>query len=276
MPRAKKQRTCIFCSRQGNITKEHFWPAWLAHYFPKGGEDRYISELYAAEVKNPKRLKFRNERQGKVITKKIRVVCSECNNGWMSALEEKVKPIIASFLIGHFHKLNKEQITNLSFWVAVKAIVGEHAEDQMALTPNNDRYLVWKSQVIPEYFNIFVGIHSSETKAAYVRHSTTVSLTMGGLNPPLPLDIRRNLQTVSFLVGPLFFHVIAARVAGFNIENVFNTKLLVKLWPMSLDEIDLFQLEKIDDVGLSNIVNQLDILISSPMAKYAGPLPENL
>jgi len=271
----KKQRTCIFCSKKGGISKEHFWPEWLGQYLPKSSEDRNISELHAAEGKAPKRLQNRTERQGNVITKKIRVVCRECNNGWMSVLEEKVKPIIASLLGGHSCKLNKEQINDLSLWAAVKAIVGEHAEGRMALTPSADRYLLYKDHTIPEYFRIFAGVHSSETKTAYIRHSTTISLTMDGPDPPLPPDIRRNIQTVDFLVGPLLLHVVAVRVAGLNIDELFSSSVLARLWPPSLEEIDLFSLKRIDDVGLGIIASQLDKLISSPMVRYGGPLPTN-
>lgn len=272
----KKQRTCIFCRKKGDISKEHFWPEWLGQYLPKSSNDRNISELHAAEGKFSKRLQNRTERQGNVITKKIRVVCRECNNGWMSALEEKVKPIIVSLLQDHSYKLNKEKINNLALWVAVKAIVGEHAAGRMALTPSDDRYLVYKDHTIPEYFRIFVGIHSSETKAAYIRHSTTVSRKKDGPDPPLPPDVRRNIQTVNFLVGPLLLHVIAARVTRLNIDEVFSSSVLVRIWPPSLEEIDLFLLKRIDDVGLSIIAGQLDKLISSPTVRYGGPLPTTL
>ena len=260
----KKQRTCIFCGRKGGISKEHFWPDWLGLYLPKRDGDRHISEIHAAEGKAPKQLQNRTERQGSVITKKIRVVCRECNNGWMSALEEKVKPILIGLLKEHVGKLDKEQISDLSLWVTVKTIVGEHAEGDIVLTPSTDRHQVYKEGVIPDYFRIFAGIHSSDTNAGYVRHSTTISRTMDGPKPPLSPEVQRNIQSVSFLVGPLVLHVIAARVADFSIDETFSFRDLVRLWPPSLEQIDLFSLRPLDDTGLSTIASQLDRLISLP------------
>lgn len=189
----------------------------------------------------------------------------------MSALEERAKPILVGLLGGHDCNLDKEQINTLSLWAAVKTIVGEHAESGVALTPSDDRHQVY-SGVIPDYFRIFAGVHSSETKAAYVRHSTTISRSMDGPNPPLSPDERRNIQAVSFLVGPLLLHVVAARVADFSIDEAFSFRELVQLWPSSLEQIDLFSLSRLDDTGLSMIASQLDRLISLPNVRYGGPL----
>jgi hypothetical protein len=268
----KTQRTCIFCGKLGSISKEHFWPEWLESYLPKQAENAYVSELHVAEGKVPKRLQDRMERQGSVTTKKIRVVCKNCNNGWMSRLEESAKMIMRPVLEGHSYTLAKTEIQTLACWVAVKTIVGEHAEGQMALTPAADRFLLHESHRIPEYFRIFVGTHISDTKAAYVRHSTTVSRTMDGPNPPLPPGVRRNIQTVTFLVGPLLFHTIAARVADFSIDEVFVLRSLAKLWPVPSEDVDLSLLPVIDDHGLSGIAGQLDMLIASPRVLYGGPL----
>jgi len=271
----RRQRTCIFCGGKGAISKEHFWPQWAGQYLTKTSETHNISELHAAEGKAPKQLKSLIKRQGNVVTKKIRVVCRDCNHGWMGSLEERVKPTIVNLLQGHNYKLNMDQIDSLSLWASVKTIVAEHAESHMALTPSADRYLVYKNGSIPEYFRIFMGFHSSETTAAYIRHSATISLSMSGPDPALSPDIRRNIQTVSFLVGPLLFHVMATRVASFNLDEVFvfSSSALAKLWPSSQKEIDLSLLKRIDNAGLSTIANSLDKLVSLPTVKYGGPLP---
>lgn len=269
------QRTCIFCNKKGGISKEHFWPQWLRQYLQEGVGDRYITESHESEAKSPLRLQSRTERQGRVITKKIRVVCRYCNNGWMSALEEKVKPTIVSLLAGSSFKLDREQISSLAFWATVKAIVGEHAEDKMTLTPSNERYQIYKSQSIPDYFRVYIGLHSSETKSAYSRHSAIVSLAKDGINPPdLPMDVCRNIQTVTFLVGSLVLHVVAVRVVGFRIDEVLDPKFLTKLWPTEAEEVDLGESEIVDDSRLRFIAGQLGALIRSPRVRYGGPLPE--
>jgi hypothetical protein len=90
----KKPKTCIFCGEQGSISKEHFWPEWVAPHIRAGEAGSNVSEFHAAEGKNAPSLQRRSERPGDVVTKKIRAVCERCNNGWMSEVESNVKPTI--------------------------------------------------------------------------------------------------------------------------------------------------------------------------------------
>ena len=168
-------KSCIFCGELGNISKEHFWPEWLAPYVHTIGDGHNISELHSAEGKGQQTLQRRRVCPGNVITKKIRVVCKNCNNRWMSELEANVKPTILSLLINNKTALTEEEVATLSLWITVKTIVGEHWEENLSLTPDNDRYLIYKNKIIPDYFHIFLGFHSFKNQAAYERQSTTVS-----------------------------------------------------------------------------------------------------
>lgn len=271
----KAQRTCIFCGNKGGISKEHFWPDWLSQYFIKSPNDGNISELHAAEGLHPKLLQFRNQRQGSVLTKKIRVVCESCNNGWMSALEEKVKPILLAGILGHSLELSQVQIAELAYWACVKSIVGEHAEGEMALTPSEDRYLVFERSKIPDYFRIYIGRHSDITQVAYLRHSTTVSRTMAGPNPPLPSGISRNIQSITFLVGPVFFHVLSARVNDFDLDAAIKYSQLARLWPQPVAPININSLAVVHSWNLRRIANSLDQLLAQHSVKYGGPLPKD-
>lgn len=39
----------------------------------------------------------------------VRMVCAECNSGWMSGLEERVKPVLEPMIRGQRVTLNPEQ-----------------------------------------------------------------------------------------------------------------------------------------------------------------------
>lgn len=268
----KAQRECIFCGARGGMSKEHFWPDWLGQYFSKSPEDGNISELHVADGPAPRKLAYKKERQGSVLTKKFRVVCRACNNGWMSALEERVKPALLACIRGYRYTLSESMASDLALWACVKAIVGEHAEGNMALTPAEDRNRVCKESTIPGYFRIFIGRHSSATQVAYLRHSTTVSRSMSGPVPPLPKGIARNIQSVTFLVGPTFFYVLAARVDDLDLDEVFSFRKIVRLWPAPESEIELSALPAVKNNSLIQLANGLDQLLSLPGVVYGGPL----
>ena len=168
----------------------------------------------------PAKLERRSERQGGVNTKKIRAVCVNCNNRWMSSLESKVKPTLLDLFGSHDGELTPEAAQTLALWIAVKSIVAEHAAPGTTLTPASDRNAVFRTHAIPNYFQIYIGYHTLQTQAAYHRQSTTVSLSLRGPDPPLTLECTRNIQATLFLVGPLCIYLAAARVAGFDFTTL--------------------------------------------------------
>ena len=269
----KLPKKCIFCGTQGNISKEHFWPEWLAPYISEANASRHISVLQGAEGKDPQQLHRHSERDGSVLTKKIRAVCENCNNGWMSQLESAAKPTLIALINRSNLTLSSKDAQTLALWVSVKTIVGEYTNENTALTIFNDRQLLGTLNTIPKYFRIFIGYHSLETQAAYLRHSTTVSTDVAGPNPPLPNSITRNIQTTCFLVGPLIFYAIAARVQGFNIATLNPSIKMIQLWPQTLTSLDLNAITSIDANEVSIITNRLTQLIAQPQVKYGGRLP---
>lgn len=253
------------------MSKEHFWPKWLSEYLPKHPVHSYISEFYSAEGKVPMRLAKKEERQGQVLSKKIRVVCNECNNGWMSQLEEKNKPTLLRILKKECKTISKEEIAHLALWSVVKCIVGEHAVKEMALTPYCDREMIRIKKIIPEYFRVYISRHTSSVKAAYSRHSSTISYNMDGPNPPLPEGIDRNIQLTNFLVGDLYICIFSARLSDGNIDNLFSSKKLFIITPPQ--EIRYLDLPELSDKELAYVSNHLSRLLSHPRVKYGGPLP---
>ena len=245
------------------MSKEHFWPQWLRPLIKPSAPDGHISEIHEGVGKGGLSLKLRTEKQGSVITKKFRVVCATCNNGWMSKLEENAKTIIADLMNGKRPSLNIEQLNILSTWTATKVMVAEHGGDRSPLTPFEDRHNLYLNGVIPAYFRIYLGLHSSKTETAYHRHSTTVSRTLKGPCPPLPTGITRNIQTTSFLIGPLLMHTISARVDDFDIDEIFHSSILLKIFPSHHSPVNTAQMAVIDDNGLSILANWLNKLLSS-------------
>jgi hypothetical protein len=109
---------CAFCPETAGIKGEHLWSAWAGKMF---GERRYTIT--------------RKELDGRVQTwtlpelnAKTRVVCGNCNNGWMSDLENQVKPIIGNMIYNcAVTTLNAKDIERLAVWAYTKAIVAEHS-----------------------------------------------------------------------------------------------------------------------------------------------------
>lgn len=266
-----KPRNCTFCKGSG-LSKEHFWPDWLRAYMNTSASDMHITELHRSEGKVPATVDRRSERPGNVITKKFRVVCANCNNGWMSRLEESIKPFLVSVLEGKRHTLDENGIAELARWIVMKVMVSEYAEDGTQLTPYPDRNRFRESQEIPSYFRIYMGKHNIVDQSAYLRCSATLSSNWSG--PAVNIEMsQRNTQTVCFLLGPVVFFVVACREENLKVWKFFKLNQLKCIFPFKKKQFNWHTLHLISQPQIANIANALNDLTQSPMVKYGGPLP---
>lgn len=84
---------CIFCGSSAPLTREHVFPLWMADAL--GGETTEIVRSAITADGND----VRHARPGVPTDTVTKSVCAECNNGWMSALEERVRPVLEPLIV---------------------------------------------------------------------------------------------------------------------------------------------------------------------------------
>jgi hypothetical protein len=106
-------RHCIFCD--GNAeTSEHAWPVWLIEAL---GGTVTKAEAWLGPGAEPK------EWAGAPV--KVRCVCFQCNNGWMSNLESRVRPLIGAMMQDFTLRLDRTQQHLVAAWCVKTAMVFE-------------------------------------------------------------------------------------------------------------------------------------------------------
>lgn len=108
-------RQCLFCARGAN-SREDAWPRWITDQFKC---DRPI-QLDAERQGIP--LKPWHVYQPELV---VRAVCEHCNNGWMSQLENRAKPILQPLLEGRRCGLDIADQTTIALWTLKTAMVLE-------------------------------------------------------------------------------------------------------------------------------------------------------
>ncbi|HEX8155861.1 MAG TPA: hypothetical protein VF526_00635, partial [Solirubrobacteraceae bacterium] len=80
---------CIFCGSVGKLSKEHVVPRWVGSAFPSS--EREILHRFAWVSGEPESHSPISgvDFDAPPFTWQARVVCAECNNGWMSSLEAR-------------------------------------------------------------------------------------------------------------------------------------------------------------------------------------------
>jgi hypothetical protein len=118
---------CIFCGALG-VTKEHIIADWVSQAIPRTADDKHhridIPTRKNADGTFTKGHTVRNA-QGNVHSQKLKLACRTCNNGWMSQLEEKTKPILLHLIQGKPSVLSPEQQTVVAHWVIKTIMVVE-------------------------------------------------------------------------------------------------------------------------------------------------------
>lgn len=108
-------RSCIFCGDRAS-TKEDAWPKWLMQLLNGTTAGRMEAERDGQALQSWSAVKPEL---------KVRFVCARCNNGWMSQLEVRVKPIVVALFGENQVTLNSGAQTALAVWSVKSAMVYE-------------------------------------------------------------------------------------------------------------------------------------------------------
>jgi hypothetical protein len=151
----KSPGKCIFCGG-GNLTKEHVWSEWTHELI---GKTLNVSHYEANYMTNPfvTRLARQMKRHGHTATKKLRVVCGDCNNGWMSGLESMAKTFVTPLILGGQVSLDVEVQNVVATWVALKALIIEHNTRENVVASQQDRDAFRVNKSIPSGMKIAIG-----------------------------------------------------------------------------------------------------------------------
>jgi len=224
-------RACIFCEKEGDLSKEHLWPNWLSKMYLRKGDEKHT---FGSRTYLNKEIVRDGvyERPGHLFSLKNRVVCQTCNNGWMSKVENDTKPIILRMINGEKHKITNAELNLFSFWIAMKVVTAEFAEKKEALdvTPLTERQEMMNDRKMPSFFNLFIGVHSTGHNSAWNRHSWTMSYSSKGPTPPLE-GRQRNAQSIALMLGPIFIYVLNVRLLGFMPEKHFQFGKMKMIYP---------------------------------------------
>lgn len=131
-------RVCVFCATSGRpLTREHIYPDWLSTRFKKG--------LVATnEVKSDTASRLWEKA---IFQDTVNVVCAECNNGWMSAIESDTKDVLAD-LIFSVKALSLDEATQqrIALWVQKTVLILNKATGGDFKIPNTFYHDLYSKQ----------------------------------------------------------------------------------------------------------------------------------
>ncbi|WP_404403778.1 hypothetical protein [Pelagibacterium halotolerans] len=145
-------RKCIFCGTPHALTREHVLPVWLQEYV--GGDE-------PGEFRGTRANFFGmplDERKASPNSHTLKVVCGECNNGWMSRLEVAFSAILPRLEMDiNPRRFSKTERATIAKWIVKTGIIAHLSSNYRRILPETFPISLSRGQAIPGRVRVFGG-----------------------------------------------------------------------------------------------------------------------
>lgn len=165
-------------------------------------------------------------KQGHSGSKKIREVCTVCNNGWIGDLDNHAKLIAKELIVGKPLRVTADSQRTLATWLAKISMVGDHIERQRSKISQEHRSYLRENIVPPPTWQIWVSSYGG-----FRWHH----LRMEQFRSALELPNRPKTYFVSNVIGmgTMLALVLGHGALGLKAEIGEPADRLQRVWPTS-------------------------------------------
>ena len=225
----------MFCAGTP-VTKEHLWPDWLRRVMRlrEPFERRIEQETNGVETRD---VTFMEPPFDRV----VKAVCAACNNGWMSDVEAKAKPILLDLVDAKGRSLDRDDQHRLATWAALKACVFDALHpDGLGVPTEHRRRLYTYKKPAATGVAIWIGTYD----ALEVCHYAHQDLKVARDGKPAPSSTNIYISTIT--AGALIVQVAGSLVPDLAFDDlpleVLAPELrLTKIWPERTDTVHFAQ-----------------------------------
>lgn len=220
-------RACIFCG-ETPLTKEHLIGRWAARFV-----DREQRNIFQRSDREGEPLQPGDTRrwQARAYDRQARVVCENCNGGWMSDLETAVSSLLNPEALNG-RPLDPKEQSLLAIWAMKTALTMDAAQSpDSRVIPREAARRFGRNRELPDGAQVWI--------ASYTGGDDQIP-AFAGLG--IDLDDRQNprrgwrdIAVSTFIVGPFVFQVFSAiRTLGTtSLERTFPPGThIAHLWPI--------------------------------------------
>ena len=213
----------MFCRDQVS-SREDIWPQWLTKRFPLSEASRMEAErgghkLGSWQKKTPQLLP-------------VQCVCRNCNNGWMSKLENEMKPIVDSILDEKIRTLSASSQAVIAVW-AIKTAMALEAlyPEREFFYSENERQNMRAISTIPERTSVWI--------AKCVNQPNLYSVGKDLRTAPGSNEAKAFVTTMAF--GSLALQTISIKTTAnlskkiqitYDIRDGPWDSILLRVWPL--------------------------------------------
>lgn len=235
---SKKPVKCIYCGEAG-VTKEHLWGRWSEKTDYYKNISRPFNDVFNHQVgrKSDKtELTYKKgpaSRNGTARSFQLKIVCKDCNSGWMSDLIDAAKPLLVRLETGDWWNFSEDDCKTLAAWATMFTMTYEFADKQTVIITKAERHDFRLKRIPPSNFIVLVGRCDDTPPEVRYRHR----------NFNIQIDEKQMKiegQVTSFNFGKLFLQVVSGGVHAegkkipiINCDAYSKNYGLLTIWPPS-------------------------------------------
>jgi hypothetical protein len=233
---ANGPRQCAFCGRVGPLTQEHMWPDWLKTVFPDLGPPTHRFGLVGDDAS------WVEERRP-AFSRRAKIVCAECNNGWKSRLEIAAAPLISPMLTAERKvTLNADEQATVALWVVKTAMTIQlsHPTRRIIGIPNDHYRSVNRDRHPPETTQVWIGGCTHDDRPPNVPLALVGRCRIAPLSRFRPDDIAPEEPTRAAYSATMSLGNLAMQIFGHQYSNSrvqlrypeLSGTALLQIWPI--------------------------------------------
>jgi hypothetical protein len=237
-------KTCAFCGLPKKMTSEHVWGEWTKGYIDRTANKHNHANVFVPRPGEPEPAEMRI-RAGDHLDAQVNVVCSDCNSGPLSRIQNNAKPFLIPLFEGATAVLDQAAQQTVATWVAMATMTGEHLskEQRRVAVPQSDRTWLIENLTPPSGWCIWIGHYPrKENLTQWVKASFPVVNSDKLPDTLTDDDLAPTMQTTAFSVGHLYAFAMSCHFPeiprGWDWRTAPSARELLKcIWPSKPDAV---------------------------------------
>jgi hypothetical protein len=238
-------KQCIFClERPSNMTEEHVWGDWVTSHLPRTMNKHNHANVYVPRPGQPDAPDVRI-RAGDPLSSQVKVVCGDCNSGWLNRIQQVARPLLLPLFEGAEHKMDADAQAKIATWITMATMTGEFlSRDPKRIAVNQvDRTWLKAQSKAPSNWCVWIGRYQWQRSMPQWTHLSSHVLNTDTLPDALNGEIDRpNTQTTTFCLGEMFAFAMSSEFPeiprGWDWRTVPSANFKLHwIWPMKQPEV---------------------------------------
>jgi hypothetical protein len=234
---AAAPKRCIFCQQAKKMSREHIWGDWLKAYV-RPAMNKHNFQAVRINRPGEQTTDIVTLRAGDPLRSKVKVVCADCNNRWLSEIQNRARPLLIPLITGERIALGSVAQERVGAWCAMATMTAEFIDrDPTTIAvPQSDRDWLRNNGMAPRGWWIWLAHYQRRKWPAQWVHLTLPILAAKDVpENAAEVYVMPNTQVTTFVVGSLFVHTMSSveadNIAGWASMLPRRYPLLVPVMP---------------------------------------------